>query len=209
VKATGLAILVVDMQRDFCLGGALAVKEGDDVVPLLNKVVKVALARRIPLFFTRDWHPPNHISFRKQGGPWPPHCVQGTPGAELHAELMVPKGAVIISKGDEPGKEAYSGFQGTDLAKRLRALKVNKVFIGGLTTDYCVKESSLDALHEGFAVGVMTDCVRAVNVKSGDGARALHTIKKAGAKLTTSKAVIKRLAGAQHYSHHPDLSGQS
>ena len=184
-------------------------KNGDVVVPRLNKVIKVAEAAGVPIFYTRDWHPRNHISFRERGGIWPPHCVQGTQGAEFHTDLEVPGTAVVISKGSDPRKEAYSGFQGTDLSKRLKALGVDEVYIGGLTTDYCVKESSLDALHEGFAVDVMTDCTRAVNVKPGDGRRALQTAKKAGAKLTTSRAAMKRLAGAQHYSHHPDLSGQS
>ena len=184
-------------------------KNGDAVVPRLNRVIKVAESAGVPIFYTRDWHPRNHMSFREQGGIWPPHCVQGTEGAMFHADLKVPATAVIISKGDDPRKEAYSGFQGTDLTKRLKALGIDEVFIGGLTTDYCVKESSLDALHDGFVVDVMTDCTRAVNVRPGDGRRALQAAKKAGAKLTTSRAAMKRLAGAQHYHHHPDLSGQS
>jgi nicotinamidase/pyrazinamidase len=149
------------------------------------------------------------MSFKEQGGPWPSHCVQGTRGAEFHTDLQVAATATTISKGDDPMKEAYSGFQGTDLSKRLKALGVDEVVIGGLTTDYCVKESSLDALHEGFAVDLMTDCTRAVNVKRGDGQRALRTAKKEGARLITSDAAIRLMAGAQHYSHHPDLSGQS
>jgi len=182
------------------------VKNGDAVVPRLNVVIKAAEAAGVPIFYTRDWHPRNHISFREQGGIWPPHCVQDTKGAEFHPALTVPATATVISKGNNPRKEAYSGFQGTDLSKRLKTLAVDEVFIGGLTTDYCVKESSLDALHEGFAVDVMTDCVRAVNVKPGDGMRALQAAKKAGAKLTTSKAAMKRLAGAQHSGHLPAAS---
>ena len=187
----------------------MAVRNGDAVVPRLNKVIFFFYDSGFTYFYTRDWHPRNHMSFREQGGIWPPHCVQGTRGAQFHQDLKVPSTAVVISKGDKPRKEAYSGFQGTDLSKRLKALGVDELFIGGLTTDYCVKESSLDALHDGFAVAVMTDCTRAVNVRPGDGRRALLTAKKAGAKLTTSGAAIKRLAGAQHYHHHPDLSGQS
>ena len=192
-----LALLVVDVQRDFCPGGALAVKEGDAVVPVLNKVVAAAEESGLPIFFTRDWHPPNHMSFRNQGGIWPPHCVQGTPGAEFHPALRIPTGAVVISKGDNPKAEAYSCFQGTDLEARLKKLGVEEVLLGGLTTDYCVRESALDAMKAGFAVEVMEDCTRAVNVRPGDGAKALADITKSGAKLVTSSAVIKELASAQ------------
>jgi nicotinamidase/pyrazinamidase len=187
------------VQRDFCPGGALAVKNGDTVVPRLNKVIRVAEAAGVPIFYTRDWHPRNHMSFREQGGPWPPHCVQGTQGAEFHPGLQVPADAAVISKGNNPRREAYSGFQGTDLSRRLKALGVDEVFIGGLTTDYCVKESSLDALHDGFAVDVLTDCTKAVNVRPGDGQRALQAARKAGAKLTTSRGAMKRLASTQHH----------
>jgi len=192
-----LALLVVDVQRDFCPGGALAVKEGDAVVPGLNRVVAAAEESGLPVFCTRDWHPPDHMSFRSQGGVWPPHCVQGTPGAEFHPDLRIPTGAVVISKGDNPRAEAYSCFQGTDLETRLKKLGVDEVIIGGLTTDYCVRESALDALKAGFAVEVLEDCTRAVDVKPGDGARALADIRKAGAKLTTSTGVIRQLASTQ------------
>lgn len=207
--ATGLALLVVDVQRDFCPGGALAVKEGDKVVPSLNKVTRAAQNADVPIFFTRDWHPANHLSFKNQGGIWPPHCVKGTKGADFHPDLLIPSSATIISKGDNPRKEAYSGFQGTDLAKRLKALGVSEVLLGGLTTDYCVKESSMDAIRDGFAVDIIKDCTRAVNVKPGDGSRALRTAQKAGAKFVTSSAAIKKLlAGAQHYSHLYPLRGE-
>lgn len=209
MRPTGLALIIVDVQRDFCPGGALAVKDGDKTVPRLNKVIGAAEAAGLPVYFTRDWHPPSHISFKSQGGVWPSHCVQGTPGAEFHSDLLIPRSATVISKGDKPRKEAYSGFQGTALARLLRSKGVDEVFVGGLATDYCVKETALDALREGFNVDVMTDCVRAVNLRPGDGARALRTVKTKGAELTTSSAAIKRLAGAQHCSHHPDLSGQS
>jgi len=175
----------------------LAVKEGDEVVPRLNKVIKAARSARVPVIFTRDWHPADHISFRAQGGIWPPHCVQGTPGAAFHPSLEVPAGATIISKGDDPGAEAYSGFQGTYLAQRLSAMRVSEVIIGGLTTDYCVKQSALDALQAGFKVSVMEDCVRAVDVKPGDGARAISAIRKAGAKIIDSSIAVKQMASTQ------------
>ena len=190
-------MLVVDVQRDFCAGGALAVKEGDKVVPGLNRIITEFEKSKLPIFFTRDWHPPNHMSFKEQGGIWPPHCVQGTAGAEFHPDLRIPRSAVVISKGDNPKAEAYSGFQGTDLADRLKRTGVDEVVLGGLTTDYCVRESALDALRAGFKVEVLEDCTRAVNAKPGDGAKAIGDIRKAGAKMTTSSAAIRKLASTQ------------
>ena len=192
-----MALLVVDVQRDFCPGGALAVKGGDEVVPRLNRVILAAEKSGVPTFFTRDWHPPDHMSFKAQGGIWPPHCVQCTPGAEFHPALMVPTDAVVISKGDDPSAEAYSGFQGTDLAQRLTKSGVTEVVIGGLTTDYCVKQTSLDAKEAGFRASVMEDCIRAVNVRPGDGAKAISTIRKSGVKMIDSSAVIEKMASTQ------------
>ena len=191
------ALLVVDVQRDFCPGGALAVEGGDEVVPGINKLVGAFERRGLPIFFTRDWHPPNHVSFRQRGGPWPPHCVQGTAGAEFHPSLRIPTSAVVVSKGDDPEKEAYSGFEGSDLGTRLQSLEVKEVFIAGLTTDYCVKQSSLDARRLGLRVDVLTDCTRAVDVRPGDGKRALSAMEKAGVQLTDSNAVLRLLAGTQ------------
>ena len=191
------ALVVIDVQRDFCPGGALAVKFGDQVVPRLNRVIAAFEKAGFPLFFTRDWHPSDHVSFHKSGGPWPPHCVQGSPGAGFHPDLLVPEKAVIISKGDEPAKEAYSGFQGTDLEARLKELGVEEVFIGGLATDYCVKETALDALRAGFAVDLLKDCVRPVDVAPGDGAKALEEMRMAGARLTTSTEALHRLVSTR------------
>jgi nicotinamidase-related amidase len=190
------AFIVVDMQVDFCPGGALAVKYGDQVVPRLNSVIRAFIGSGLPIFFTRDWHPPDHVSFRTKGGPWPPHCVQGSPGAKFHPRLDIPRGAEIVSKGDRPSEEAYSGFQGTDLEARLKRLRVDEVFIGGVATDYCVKETALDALRGGFSVEVLKDCVRPVDVRPGDGARALAEMQRAGARLTTSSKVAGELASA-------------
>ncbi|MDG7010331.1 MAG: nicotinamidase [Nitrososphaerota archaeon] len=193
-----LALLAVDVQVDFCPGGSLAVQSGDEVVPGLNRLILEFQRRGLPVFFTRDWHPRNHASFRSQGGIWPPHCVQDTKGAEFHPGLKVPAGAPIISKGDDPAKEAYSGFHGTDLESRLKRAGVDKVVIGGLTTDYCVRQSSLDAIRAGFKVEVVVDCVRAVNAKRGDGERALIEIERAGARLLSAEAVVRELASTQH-----------
>jgi len=188
------ALLVVDLQRDFCPGGALPVKDGDAVVPGVNRIIDAFDRLGLPIFFTRDWHPSSHISFRSQGGVWPPHCVQGTPGAGFHPDLDIPREAAIISKGTRPNTEAYSGFQGTDLQSRLEKAGVDEIFLGGLATDYCVRESCLDARRAGFAVNVLRDCVKAVNVKPDDGAKALREMREAGAGITTSQAAVKRLA---------------
>ena len=187
-----LALVVVDVQRDFCPGGSLAVRGGDAVVPGLNRLVEAFQKARLPIFFTRDWHPADHISFKNRGGPWPPHCVMGTVGAEFHPKLRVPPGSTVVSKGSDPGKEAYSAFEGTDLAQQLRARKVSEIIIGGLTTDYCVKESTLDALAAGFKVDVVKDCVRGVNVKRNDAAEALSAIAAEGATLMDSDEAIRR-----------------
>ncbi len=192
-----MALLVVDVQNDFCRGGSLAVKGGDDVVPGLNKVIDGFTSAGIPVLYTRDWHPKDHISFKERGGPWPPHCVQGTRGAEFHPGLRVPPDAVVVNKGDKRDFEAYSGFEGSDLLKRLRALGVGEVFIGGLTTDYCVKESCLDAREAGLGVYVIEDCTRAVNAKEGDGPRAMAAMRKSGAKLVTAEEAITMVASTQ------------
>jgi len=167
------------------------------VVPGLNKLNEEFEHRGLPIFFTRDWHPPDHISFRSRGGIWPPHCVQGTPGAEFHPGLRIPRAAVIISKGTSRDAEAYSGFQGTDLKVRLRGLRVDEIFLGGLTTDYCVRESTLDARKAGFPVTVIEDCIRGVDAKPGDSERALADMTRVGARLATSSEVVKRLASTQ------------
>src|ERR1051326_4933654 len=146
----GDALLVVDVQNDFCPGGALAVAEGDKVVPALNRWIEKASASGVPIFASRDWHPPGHISFQQRGGPSPPHCVQGTAGAAFHPDLKLPPDAQIISKADHPDQDSYSAFGGTDLAEQLRRAGVRRVWIGGLTQDYCVRYSALDALREGF-----------------------------------------------------------
>jgi nicotinamidase/pyrazinamidase len=189
-------LLVVDVQRDFCPGGALAVKDGDRVVPKLNRVIGAFLRASLPVFFVRDWHPRNHMSFKDQGGIWPPHCVKGTPGAEFHPRLKVPRGAVVISKGTEARLEAYSGFQGTDLEKRLKEAGIRKVFLGGLATDYCVKETSLDALGAGLKVNVLEDCIKGVNLRANDSELALREVVARGARLVTSSDAVRLVTRA-------------
>jgi nicotinamidase/pyrazinamidase len=182
----GDALLVVDVQNDFCPGGALAVSKGDEIVPILNRWMADASAAGVPVFASRDWHPANHISFKARGGPWPPHCVQNTRGAQFHPDLKFPPDVRIISKADTVDVDSYSAFGGTDLAERLRQERVHRVWIGGLTQDYCVRTTALDAIREGFEVHVIVNATRAVNVNPDDGKQAIEDIRRAGGILEES-----------------------
>lgn len=175
------ALLVTDVQRDFLPGGSLAVPHGEDVVPVLNRYIAAARRHGVPVFACRDWHPQRHCSFRDQGGPWPAHCVAGSPGAEFAPGLALPGDVVLISKATAESPDAYSAFSGTDFAERLRRIGVKRLLVGGLTTDYCVLNTVRDALAEGFEVRLLTDAIRAVNVKAGDGERAEREMREAGA----------------------------
>jgi nicotinamidase/pyrazinamidase len=184
----GDALLVVDMQNNFCPGGALGVPDGDQTIPELNRWMARADALDVPVYTTRDWHPRNHISFKARGGVWPPHCIQGSYGAEFHPALKPPAAAIIISKATQPDVDSYSAFGGTDLADRLRAAAITRIWVGGLATDYCVKETVLDALRLGFEVRVIADAIRAVNVQPGDGERALTEMRNGGARIEIKQA---------------------
>jgi len=175
------ALIIVDVQNDFLSGGALPVPKGDEVIPVINKYIELFSKVKAPIFATRDWHPLNHISFKTQGGPWPPHCIQNSKGAEFASELKLPKNAIIISKGVNPNAEAYSGFEGTELALKLKELGIKKVFIGGLATDYCVKNTVLDALKNGFKTFFLEDASRGVNLKPEDSENAIKEMINKGA----------------------------
>ncbi|HLH69251.1 MAG TPA: nicotinamidase [Candidatus Dormibacteraeota bacterium] len=184
------ALLIVDPQVDFCPGGALPAPAGDTIFPAVNRA-----SQRLPLVVaSRDWHPPDHCSFRERGGPWPPHCVAGTPGAEFHPELDRSRVHEVFSKATEADQEAYSAFQGTasdgtDLGRWLRERGVRRLYVAGLATDYCVRASVLDALKAGFEVVVLTDAIRAVDAQPGDGDRALAEMRAAGAATATSEEI--------------------
>lgn len=186
---TGDALIIADVQNDFLPGGSLAVADSDEIVPLVNDYAAAFAAQHLPVFMTRDWHPPGHCSFLERGGPWPPHCVAGTPGAEFSPGLRLPTSARIVSKAVRPDREAYSAFEGTDLAAQLRAASVRRIFIGGLTTDYCVLNSAKDALASGYETYVLEDAIRAVNVAPGDGAKALKQMRELGAIMVTREAL--------------------
>jgi nicotinamidase/pyrazinamidase len=179
----GDALIIVDMQNDFLPGGNLAVKEGDVIVPILNDYITVFLQHNLPIYATRDWHTPDHCSFQAQGGPWPPHCIAGSLGADFAPGLRLPDAEkfTIISKGTHSDKDAYSGFEDTYLAEILQKEGVNRVFIGGLATDYCVLNTVRDALQLGFTVLLLEDAIRAVNLQSGDGAKAVAEMREQGA----------------------------
>lgn len=184
----GDALLVVDIQNDFCPGGALAVPDGDAVVPVLNEYIRRFTAAGRPVFASRDWHPPETRHFQASGGPWPPHCVQGTPGAAFHPDLELPADVVVITKGDDPGDHGYSAFEGAGprgrgLADALRERGVDRLFVGGLATDYCVRASALDARREGFDVVVLEDASRGIDAEPGDVERALDELRAGGVRL--------------------------
>ena len=172
------ALVIVDFQNDFTPGGALGVPDGDAIADRLNALA--ASGDYDLVVATRDWHPPDHGSFAERGGPWPPHCVQGTPGAELHPALDRSRIDVVVDKGQDPGTEGYSGFEGTDLERLLRERRVTEVTVVGLATDYCVKNTALDALRNGFQVTVDSSGVRGVEVEPGDSERALDEVRAAG-----------------------------
>jgi len=174
------ALIAVDVQRDFCPGGALPVPDGDQVIPAINRFLSLGNWLTVA---TRDWHPVDHCSFKAHGGIWPVHCVAGTPGAEFHPGLDVTKIHRIISKASTKDVEAYSGFQGTELTVFLKGRGITRVFVCGLATDYCVKATALDARREGLDVVVLEDAVRGVEVHPGDCRKAIEEMSAAGVRF--------------------------
>ena len=180
------ALIVVDVQNDFCSGGTLAVAEADQVVPPLNKLIEEFLERGEPVFKTRDWHPEQTKHFQAYGGTWPVHCVQNTKGAEFHPNLIDDKHIRIISNGLGDA-DCYSAFDETDLELQLHRLGVEEVWVGGLATDYCVKSTVLDALKKGFRVKALENAMRAVDINPGDGERAIAEMRGAGAEIVNEQ----------------------
>lgn len=180
------ALIIVDVQNDFCPGGALAVSDGHLVVPPLNRYIERFQQAKLPIIATRDWHPRETRHFNTCGGVWPPHCIQETKGAEFHPELALPRDAVIVSKGMGCDEDSYSGFQGADaagapLADLLLRLGAGRLFVGGVATDYCVKHTVLDGLKRGFQVVLLEDAIRGVELQPGDSERAIDEMVRAGA----------------------------
>jgi len=190
------ALLVVDMQNDFCPGGALGVREGDQIIPLVNKYIDLFFKKQMPIFISRDWHPPETNHFKDRGGPWPVHCVQGTYGAEFHPDFQVPRQAIILSKGTDPQNHGYSVFDAKDFTSTsfsdlLKRKNINTLYICGIATDYCVRETSLDALKDNIDVYILTDAIKGVD--EGDSQRALDEIVQQKGKLITQRDLMKKL----------------
>jgi len=186
------ALLIVDVQNDFCPGGALAVPKGDKIVAVLNKYMMIFSRKKWPIFASRDWHPKQSKHFKKSGGPWPEHCIQNTRGARLHPDLRLPKGTIVLSKGMDPDKDSYSAFQavdakGTKFFELLKISGIKELFVGGLATDYCVKSSVLDALKLGFKVKLLIDAIKGVNIKPEDSEQAIEEMVRGGAEKMTLK----------------------
>jgi len=189
IKANS-ALMIVDMQNDFCPGGALPVSEGDSIVPRLNAYLRLFRDLDRPIVASRGWPPPPPTHFIPQGGPWPHHCIQNTPGARFHPDLALPEDALIFSKGMGDQEDAYSAFQARDdrgrpLADRLRALRVEHLYVGGLALDYCVKASALDAIVQGLGATLLVDATRAVNIQPHDAELAVEELVRAGVELAT------------------------
>ena len=191
------ALLIVDVQNDFCVGGSLAVPASQQIIDCLNEYTRRFADRGAPVVASRDWHPPVTRHFADHGGVWPVHCVQGTPGAEFHPDLRLPPQTVIASKGSDPEEDSYSAFEaklpdGRLLGEYLRDEGVRRIYVGGLATDYCVRSSVLDALRAGFQATVLLDASRGVDVQPGDSEKAIAEMVGAGADVTT----LERLRGS-------------
>ena len=186
------ALLVIDVQNGFCPGGSLAVTDGDKVVDPINAAIKHAKENDMPILFSRDWHPEKTTHFEK----WPPHCIQGTKGAEFHPDLDT-AGGVVFSKGMDPEEDSYTAFDGINnkgqkLEEYLQQAQVLRLFVAGLATDYCIRASALDALAKGFDTVILSDAIKAVNIKPDDGEKALNEMTNAKAKVATSKEFVSR-----------------
>jgi nicotinamidase/pyrazinamidase len=186
-----MALLIVDVQNDFCPGGALPVAQGDQVVEPLNRTAQRFTASGLPVFASRDWHPAETGHFKEYGGTWPVHCVRDTYGAAFHPELRLPKQTIVLSKGLDPQADGYSAFEGetstgTQLADLLAEAEIDHLCIGGLATDYCVQATVMDALDRGLSVTVLADGVAGVDVQPGDSQRALDAMRQAGAHIVTT-----------------------
>ena len=186
---TGRGVIIVDIQNDFCEGGVLAAKDTESLIQPVNDFTHNALKTNTFCVFTRDWHPVDHISFTSEGGPWPPHCVQGSIGAEFANGLIIPESSLVkdLKKDIHRNEMGYSAFQNTNLAKILHEKGITELCIIGIATDYCVKETVLDALKNGFGVNVLTDLIRPVELNPGDSDRAIAEMKTAGAELMSSR----------------------
>jgi len=190
--------LIVDVQNDFCPGGALGIPQGDKIVPKINKYINIFAKNEWPVFFTRDWHPVRTKHFKDFGGRWPAHCIQNSFGAQFHPKLKLPKEVVLLYKGLDPQVDAYSAFQaendeGLNLGHLLKIMRIKELYIGGLATDYCVRFSARDAIKQGFKVRILIDAIKGVNLKPKDSEAAIREMVKMGVKKITLKDLEDKL----------------
>ena len=200
------ALLVVDVQLDFCPGGVLPVPEGDTIIPVLNKYIKLFSGHKPPVFASRDWHARQTKHFKEFGGTWPQHCVRDTKGARFHPVLTLPAGSIILSKGMSSDDDSYSAFQAVDDQKTafdalLRKHEITSLFIGGLATDYCVKWTVLDALKFGYKTTLLIDAIKGVDIKPGDSEVALDEMTRLGAQTTTFETLSNTMAATCKMVH--------
>lgn len=194
------ALLLIDVQNDFCPGGALPVPDGDKVIAPLNRIAACFATAGLTVLASRDWHPEETSHFKQFGGIWPTHCVQESSGAAFHPDLLLPDAAVVISKGTDPDSDSYSAFdgrskEGKSLGEILTAMNIRKLYVGGLATDYCVRSSALDALRAGYSVTLLVDAVAGVDITQGDSEKALDEMKQAGAAFCTSDEAVRQIRG--------------
>lgn len=191
------ALLIVDVQNDFCPRGSLPVPNGDKIIPNLNKYIEIFSQKKLPIFASRDWHPKKTKHFKKFGGVWPVHCVENSKGAAFHPKLKLPKQTIILSKGMDPEKDSYSAFQaqdanGMESLTLLKYLGIQELYIAGLATDYCVKSSAIDALKNGLKVKLLVDAIKGVNLKPNDSREAIEEMVKNGAKKVSLKNFLDK-----------------
>jgi nicotinamidase/pyrazinamidase len=180
---TGDILLIVDVQKDFCPGGALAVEDGDQIVPVINRWITAAVAKSVPVYASRDWHPVGHLSFKERGGPWPPHCLQDSDGAKFHPDLALPDSAVLVTKGVRFDQDQNSAFAQTGLTVQLRREGIRRLWVAGLAEDVCVLATVLDGCREGFEVMLIENGTRPITSESGENAR--RQMQNAAAHIVT------------------------
>jgi nicotinamidase/pyrazinamidase len=198
MAGTSIGLVVVDVQLDFCAGGALPVPYGDTVIAPINRLLQAAKARKRLIVVTRDWHPPDSTHFTTGGGAWPPHCVADTPGAAFHPGLRIPQTAIVVSKGRTATEDGYSGFDGTDTVGRslrsvLQSHSLSDILVCGLATDYCVRATALDASRFGITTYVVSDAIASVELRESDGQRALEDMRTAGVGLVDTNSAQQLL----------------
>jgi len=200
------ALIVVDVQRDFCPGGSLPAEGGERILSAVNRYLGEAHRLGLPVYASRDWHPAKTTHFKAYGGEWPPHCVQGTEGAQFHPRLELRADAIVISKGGDPARPGYSAFDGHTPAGRplladLRDRRIESLYIAGLTTEYCVKQTVLDARQAGLRVVVLTDAIAGIDAHPGDADRALAEMSSAGAELSSDVATLREAHDRPHLTN--------